>query len=183
MRSLWCLLVALFAGATHAEIASFRLPSPWSFECDKTNSSFRTSGHLIPARCVKVPSSSSEKVQGLQACKMTCESKGTLWPTPTGKLQLSSDLVHFIPQDFRVVSVSAPSEDVSNMINQFADVFREYLYMVNPDYEGEYKNPFSETPFINGKTVQVSISVDSEDLTQKQMNHTPFQFKECQQMS
>jgi hypothetical protein len=27
------------------------------------------------------------------------------------------------------------------------------------------KNPFGKTPFINGKTVQVSISVDSEDLT------------------
>ena len=37
--------------------------------------------------------------------------------------------------------------------------------MMNPDYEGGYKNPFSETPFINGKTVEVSISVESEDLT------------------
>ena len=37
--------------------------------------------------------------------------------------------------------------------------------MMNPDYEGEYKNPFSETPFINGKSVEVSISVESDDLT------------------
>jgi len=165
MASHGCLLLGLLAGAAQAEIASYSLPSPWSYECDTSNSSYKTTGHLIPAKCVKVPSSSSEKVQGLQACKMTCGSKGTLWPAPTGLVQLSSDLVNFIPQDFRVVSVSAPSEDVSNMINQFADVFKEYLFMMNPDYEGGYKNPFTETPFINGKTVQVSISVENEDLT------------------
>ena len=90
-------LLVLFVGAINAEIASFRLPSPWSFECDKSNSSFRNSGHLIPARCIKVPSASAENVQGLQACKMTCGSKGTLWSAPTGLVQLSSDLVHLIP--------------------------------------------------------------------------------------
>merc|ERR1711892_424380 len=165
MASHGCLLLGLLAGAAQTEIASYSLPSPWSYECDTSNSSYTTTGHFIPAKCVKVPSSSSEKVQGLQACKMTCGSKGTLWPAPTGLVQLSSDLVNFIPQNFRVVSVSAPSEDVSNMINQFADVFKEYLFMMNPDYEGGYKNPFTETPFINGKTVQVSISVENEDLT------------------
>jgi len=165
MLSIWTFMAFLLVGTAYSEIASFRLPSPWSYQCDSTNSSFHNTGHLIQPQCVKVPSSSAEKVQGLQACKMTCSSKGTLWPAPTGLVQLSSDLVHFIPQDFRIVSVSTPNEEVSNMVNQFADVFREYLYMMHPDYEGEYKNPFSETPFINEKTVQVSISVESEDLT------------------
>merc|ERR1712106_762715 len=82
MASLGCLLLGLLAGAAQAEIASYSLPSPWSYECDTSNSSYKTTSHLIPAKCVKVPSSSSEKVQGLQACKMTCGSKGTLWPAP-----------------------------------------------------------------------------------------------------
>jgi len=165
MWSVGCLLLAFLAGSTQAEIASFSLPSPWSYECDTSNSSYKTTGHLLAAQCVKVASSSAGKVQGLQACKMTCGAKGMLWPAPTGLVQLSPDLVNFIPQDFRVVSVSAPSEAVSNMINQFADVFKEYLYKMSPDYDGEYKNPFTETPFISGVTVQVSISVESEDLT------------------
>ena len=165
MQSLDCLLLSLLAGTALAEIASFNLPSPWSYECDNSNSSYKTTGHLISAQCVKIPSSSAKKVQGLQACKMTCGSKGMLWPAPTGLVQLSPDLVNFIPQDFRIVSVSAPGEKVSNMINQFADVFKEYLFMMSPDYEGGYKNPFTETPFISGKSVQVSISVESEDLT------------------
>jgi len=159
------LLLGLLAGLSDGEIASYRLPSPWSFVCDRSNSSFRTSGHVIPAKCVKVPSSSADKVQGLQACKLTCGKDGSMWPAPSGLVQLSPDLVHFIPQEFRVVSVSTPSEEVSNMINQFADVFKEYLYMMHPDYEGGYKDPFSETPFLTGLAVEVSVSVDSEDLT------------------
>ena len=51
------------------------------------------------------------------------------------------------------------------MVNQFVDVFREYLYMKSPDYEGGYKNPFSESPFISGGSVLVSIKVVQDDLS------------------
>jgi len=154
-----CLAVSLSKG----EVSTFRLPSPWSYECDRSNASI--GGHYIPARCVKIHSASAEKVQGLQACKMTCSSVGTLWPIPTGNVELSSQLEHFIPQSLRVVAVSSPSEEVSKMINQFVDIFKEYLYKAHPDYEGGYKNPFTDTPYISQKQVDISLKVGSADLS------------------
>ena len=53
------------------------------------------------------------------------------------------------------MSVSSPGEVVSNMVNQFWDVFREYLYFMNPDYEGGYVNPFNDRPFISTTKIQV----------------------------
>jgi len=145
-----------------ADVSTFRLPSPWSYECDSSNSSI--GGHFIPGRCVKVESAQAEKVQGLQACKMTCGMYGTLWPVPTGQTKLSQQLEHFLPKSLRVVSVSSPTEEVSNMINQFVDVFREYLYLTHPDYEGGYKDPFTDTPYVADKQVSLFLTVGSPDL-------------------
>ena len=44
---------------------------------------------------------------------MTCSSRGNLWPVPTGRVQVSQDLVKFLPQELRLVAVTAPSDQVS----------------------------------------------------------------------
>lgn len=163
MENLMLVLVAISLPGVFMEVANFKLPSPWSYQCDRSNASI--GGHYIPARCVKMPSSSADKVQGLQACKMTCGSKGTLWPLPTGEVKLSQDLEHFLPQEFRLVSVIASNDEVSKMVNQFFDVFKEYLYMNHPDYEGGYKTPFTDTPFTSLKPVNLIVSVSSPDLS------------------
>jgi len=163
MWSQCLLLVTSLVSLSSAEVATFRLPSPWSYECDSSNSSI--GGHYLPGRCVKIHSSSADEVQGLQACKMTCSPEGSIWPAPTGKVQLSKKLEHFIPQSLKVVSISSPTEQVSKMINQFVDVFKEYLYMTHPDYEGGYQNPFTETPYISQKEVDISLKVVSADLS------------------
>jgi hypothetical protein len=49
------------------------------------------------------------------------------------------------------------------MVNQFADVFREYLYLMHPDYEGDYKNPFADQAFLSKQAVSLTISVESEE--------------------
>jgi len=154
------LSASLLVGA-RAEVASFTLPSPWSYTCDRSNSSI--GGHFHPARCIKVPSSQAEKVQGLNACKMTCSVRGNLWPAPTGAVEVSTSLVPFLPQELRLVAVSAPSDKVNKWVNQFGDVFREYLYLMHPDYEGDYKNPFLDREFLNGQSVKLSISVGSAE--------------------
>jgi len=160
------LLLLLSAGPTiKAEVGQFSLPAPWSYVCDRSNSSYQVTGHVVPYKCVKTPSSSADKVQSLAACKMTCDPHGVIWPAPTGPLSLSQQVQHFLPHNLKVISVIAPSEDVSNMVNQFVDVFREYLYMKSPDYEGGYKNPFSESPYISGGSVLVSIKVVQDDLS------------------
>ena len=122
-------------------------------------------GHVVEAKCVKTPVSAAATVQSLAACKLTCASGGVVWPAPTGPLALGPQLIHFLPQRLQVVAVIAPSQEVSDMVNQFVDVFREYLYMLSPEYEGGYKNPFTETPFLSLGEVQVHIKVEEEDLS------------------
>ena len=56
-------------------------------------------------------------MQGLNACKMTCSSRGNLWPVPTGRVQVSQELVKFLPQELRLVAVTAPSDQVRGRIN------------------------------------------------------------------
>jgi len=154
------LLFAIFSLGS-AEIATFSLPSPWSYTCDRSNSSI--GGHHHAARCIKVPAFKAEKVQGLNACKMTCSSRGNLWPVPTGRVQVSRDLVKFLPQELRLVAVTAPSDQVNKWINQFADVFREYLYLMHPNYEGGYKNPYEDQAFLKSQAIKLTIAVESED--------------------
>jgi len=155
------LLLPLLLHGVLGEIATFSLPSPWSYTCDRSNSSI--GGHFHPARCIKVASHKAEKVQGMNACKMTCSHRGNIWPSPTGQVQVSPRLVNFLPQELRLVAVTAPSEQVNKWINQFADVFREYLYLMHPDYEGDYKNPFKEQAFLGNQAVLLNIAVDSEE--------------------
>ena len=65
---------------------------------------------------------------------------------------------------------------MNKWINQFADVFREYLYLMHPDYEGDYKDPFKEQAFLSRQVelptshtdhcpqaVLLNIAVDSEE--------------------
>ena len=158
-------LVVSFISLASSELGMFSLPSPWSYSCDSSNTSHLVTTHVVPYRCVRLPSSSASVVQGLAACKMTCDPRGTLWPSPTLETRLSQELLHFLPQQLKVVSVVSPSEEVSNMVNRFADIFKEYLYLAHPDYEGEYKNPFSESPFTRDGSVSVTIKVESEDLS------------------
>ena len=67
---------------------------------------------------------------------------------------------------------------MNKWINQFADVFREYLYLMHPNYEGGYKNPFEDQAFLKSQVsfdfwtlkdifptqaVKLTIAVESED--------------------
>jgi len=158
------LALLLVAGLARAERALYSLPSPWSYQCDRSNTSHTTTGHIIPAFCRKVPSSADEKVQGLAACKMTCGAEGMLWPAPSGTTQLSQELVHFLPADFRLVTVAASGEEVSKMVHKYADVMKEHLFMMSPDYEGGYKDPFPRSSFVPRVSVSLAVAVESEEV-------------------
>jgi len=159
------LIPAVLISFTRAEVGQYSLPPPWSYSCDRSNKSHLVTGHVVPFKCVKVDSSTVSEVQSLAACKMTCDPKGSLWPSPTQELKLSQELVHFLPEQLKVVAVISPSEEVSKMVNRFVDIFKEYLYLAHPDYEGDYKSPFSESPFTRDGSVSVSINVYTDDLS------------------
>ena len=67
---------------------------------------------------------------------MTCDPEGVIWPAPTGQLSLSQELINFLPQNLKVIKVVAPSETVSNMVNQAVDIFRHVKFFWNI-YNGE----------------------------------------------
>ena len=166
MLSLLILGVTLLH-VSDAAVGQFSLPVPWSYQCDRSNTSHLTTTHVVPNICRKVSNSKAETVQSLMACKMTCDPAGVIWPAPSGHLSLSSDLLHFLPDKLQVTAVIAPSEAVSNMINEFTEnVFREYLYMMSPEYEGGFKNPFSASSFrLHEGSVHVSVKVEDDDVS------------------
>jgi hypothetical protein len=53
-------------------------------------------------RCIQEARTEAETPVGLNTCKMTCGEAGMLWPRPTVQVQLSRDLVNFLPQDLKV---------------------------------------------------------------------------------
>jgi len=153
-------IVASLVGELHAEVHKYSLPAPWSYSCDRSNSSI--GGHYIGSRCVKEKATSVDKILGLNACKMICGEFGMVWPRPL-KMTHSEQLIHFIPQDFKFVAISTNSDVVSNLVNKFTDVFRQYMYMKSEDYEGGFKNPFSNKPYISTTEIRVTLEVLSGD--------------------
>ena len=66
---------------------------PYTWECSREVEFI--GGHRVEGRCIKKihDVNGSTPAQGLMACKMTCGKYGTLWPRPTGEVELSKDLV------------------------------------------------------------------------------------------
>ena len=90
------------------------------------------------------------------ACKMTCNSYGMLWPLPTGRVELSEELIHLLPGDINIAVAPADAEikqepftdKVNTMIGELRNIFREYLYMMHPKYKiGSGINPFPSGMF------------------------------------
>lgn len=159
MRMLILLLVGLVG--VHGEVLSYDLPSPWSYTCDNNSN---PGGHPIPARCVKVEGEGPEDKVGLNACKMTCGEFGMVWPRPVSMVH-SKQLIHFLPEDLTFVSNSSNSDAVSNMVNKFSEVFKEYLFMKSPEYAGNFINPFSSKPFLSNSEIKVTVEVESPDVS------------------
>jgi hypothetical protein len=57
---------------------------------------------VFASRCIQEARTEAETPVGLNSCKMTCGEAGMLWPLPTVQVQLSRDLVNFLPQDLKV---------------------------------------------------------------------------------
>ena len=76
-----------------------------------------------------------------------------LWPLPTGRVELSEELIHLLPGDINIVVAPTKaafanqelflSDKVNTMIEELRKIFREYLYMMHPKYKrGSGNNPF-----------------------------------------
>ena len=101
----------------------------------------------------------------MMECKMTCNSNGMLWPLPTGKIELSKELIHFYPGNLLIkVSKDTPWNALTLAVQQI-DIFKKYLYKMHPRYEpGSGINPFSNSRDMsseNSKKIEVQLVIAS----------------------
>ena len=59
---------------------------------------------------------------------------------------------------------------MNKWINQFADVFREYLYFMHPNYEGGYKNPYEEQAFLKSQVKLKKVKTPEENSSLRPSN-------------
>ena len=107
----------------------------------------------------------------MMECKMTCNPNGMLWPLPTGKIELSKELIHFYPGNLLIkVSKDTPWNALTLAVQQI-DIFKKYLYKMHPKYEpGSGINPFSDSrdsmsssssSSENSKKIEVQLEIES----------------------
>ena len=101
----------------------------------------------------------------MMECKMTCNPNGMLWPLPTGKIELSKELIHFYPGNLLIkVSKDTPWNALTLAVQQI-DIFKKYLYKMHPKYEpGSGINPFSNSRDMsseNSKKIEVQLVISS----------------------
>ena len=101
----------------------------------------------------------------MMECKMTCNSNGMLWPLPTGKIELSKELVYFYPGNLLIkVSKDTPWNALTLAVQQI-DIFKKYLYKMHPKYQpGSGINPFSNSRDMsseNSKKIEVQLVIES----------------------
>lgn len=65
----------------------------WTWQCQE-------------GRCVKQMLQRNETPQGLEACKLVCDTYSTLWPRPTGKVELGRVLVPINYNAITIIGIS-----------------------------------------------------------------------------
>ena len=96
----------------------------------------------------------------MMECKMTCNPNGMLWPLPTGKVELSKELLHFYPGDLSIEVDDDTSFEVYGLVSKFSSIFKDYLYQMHPNYDLNSKG----SPFSDGKQKHWSIWGFQENL-------------------
>ena len=93
---------------------------PYTWECSREVELI--GGHRVEGRCIKKVHdvNGSTPAQGLMACKMTCGKFGTLWPKPTGEVELSKDLVNAFPELYKhLEGTRGPFNKTTKLLHTF----------------------------------------------------------------
>jgi hexosaminidase len=94
---------------------------------------------------------------------MTCSKQSMLWPMPTGQVDLSEDLINFLPGDLAITVSKGTDFAVQGLVLEMRDIFEEYLYMMHPRYiKASGKNPFPSLRSANAE-VKVVLSITSNE--------------------
>ncbi|XP_071546083.1 LOW QUALITY PROTEIN: chitooligosaccharidolytic beta-N-acetylglucosaminidase-like [Panulirus ornatus] len=109
----------------------YRLPTPFSYSCRDS-------------LCVKEDRNQAREHISLEKCQLTCGKYGSLWPQPTGDVQLSSETVSFSPRNLKVTKIAVSGQKVANMLDEATRHFTRTLHYLHPDYPEDRKRPYSK---------------------------------------
>jgi len=130
----------------------YRTSSPFTYVC-------RT------GKCVKVDRQDARQVLSLEKCKLTCGPFGQLWPKPSGKVTIGKNVVSFLPQNVEIKGLTAPTEDIKNLLNETTQIFKDTIRYINPLYKDNAEKAFNEEheypEHIRRATVYLELSVVS----------------------
>uniref|UniRef100_A0A0N7ZD94 beta-N-acetylhexosaminidase n=1 Tax=Scylla olivacea TaxID=85551 RepID=A0A0N7ZD94_SCYOL len=151
------LLVALLVAVAAAQ-SHFRLPAPYTFNC-RSN------------KCIKEERSGSREFRSLESCQLTCGTYGSLWPQPTGDVQLGSQTVTFSPKNIQVTKMAATSPKVTQMLEDAVNHFTRNLHFIHPEYPKEKKTPvvYKENYRKEEPSVDVYEVIERERLRSEQI--------------
>ncbi|XP_042225138.1 chitooligosaccharidolytic beta-N-acetylglucosaminidase-like [Homarus americanus] len=114
----------------------YRLPSPYTYSCKES-------------RCVKEERSHAREQRSLEQCQLTCGKYGSLWPQPTGEVQLSPETVHFTPRNMKVTKLTVSGQKVSEMLEEATRHFTRNIHFLHPDFPEEKKRPLTKEHLAN----------------------------------
>jgi len=130
----------------------YRTSSPFTYVCRA-------------GKCVKVDRQDAQAVLSLERCKLTCGPYGQLWPKPSGKVTIGKEVVSFLPQNVEIKGMTAPTEEIKNLLNETTQIFMETIKAINPQYKYKgdkaYKNETDYSEHVNRAVVYLELSVVS----------------------
>jgi len=126
-------------------------------------------GHPVKDRCIKElvgEANNPLPLVDLNGCKLTCGQFGTIWPQPTGKVNLSESVVSLVPTSvtFNLVhgledaaAASTGPAALNGMLRELEKIFKMYMYATHPAYDPDS----NEDPYA-GKRSSRSVDVRFE---------------------
>jgi len=122
----------------------FRTSSPFTYVCREN-------------KCIKMDRQDAKEILTLERCKLTCGPFGALWPKPSGKVTLGTNVVSFLPENVEIKGMTAPSADIKELLVEAADIFRENIKYINPMYRDKGDKAYNEDYPDNVKTSKIYL--------------------------
>lgn len=131
------LLVSLCATSSWAQ------QSPvWTWQCQE-------------GRCVKQLLEATDTYQSVAACKLVCDTYSTLWPRPTGRVELERVLVPIDYDNINITVVSGEGRALSGAVEKNFNAAAEiFLYQLTTMIKKR------EQGTSGGKLLQVQVTID-----------------------
>ncbi|KAK7071899.1 Chitooligosaccharidolytic beta-N-acetylglucosaminidase-like [Halocaridina rubra] len=158
-------LTALLAVASATGGNFFRLPTPYAYKCNEEGLCIR-----------KLRTEIIGKSESLESCQLTCGQYGSLWPNPTGPVQLSKKTIPFTPMNMKLTKLTAPDPQVESMLEEATRYFQRNLHFFHADFPESKKTPYTEREKTEihqpNQIQQVNIRLRSVPLNEDNLEQT-----------